>query len=157
MKKMIIGLSLFLFTNLLFAFDYMSIRDYLGKDFSVVLKDYPDMKIDSSTGVYVTTFYENDDRTRHYSISCFVANGKVTDIMFGVQVMSQNIAIEYFNKFKEDNKMTSGGTLVVNNSNEYNWVLSNIYRTIVKFQDSSNEDGYFMVFLIFMINPQYIR
>jgi hypothetical protein len=114
--------------NLCFSFDLGSIKKYLGKDFSNVERDFPNIQFDDG-GVYWHPFVDDD---KQYFFTCMVKRNTVYNVSCTLYVKNPNEQRELFNKLKNGNLMSSGGRILTNNANEYAWIVNNFMITRIR-------------------------
>jgi hypothetical protein len=144
MKKAWMGILIFTtLCGYAFSFDYNSIKYYLGKDFQVINRDFPDMRI--SNELYSFRFIENGTE---YYLRCSISNNKMIGFECTMYVNNQDEAKELFDKMKNENTIPTGGKLLSDTINEYMWQLPNSIITHINIVSGSSKYGVMLYFLM---------
>ena len=121
MKKFILLFICFLkFFFPIYSSDLNSLKNYLGKDYSMIEKDFPNIMIINQTYIYIY----NDDENE-YRIYFHVKNNIIFGITCSVLTNQQSVAENYFLKWKKEYSITSEGRLISDTLNEYSWIQYN--------------------------------
>ena len=121
MKKILLVFICFLkFFSYLYSLDLNSLKDYLGKDFSIVEKDLPNVMVINETYRYI---YKDDES--EYRIAFHLNNNTIFGITCTIIANCKYVAEDYFLKWKKEYKITPEGKLISDTLSEYSWIQSN--------------------------------
>jgi hypothetical protein len=153
MKK-IIFCSIFIFTinNLIFSFDYLDFKEYIGKNIHIVKTLLPNLKniddgidltntnIENLVISYISNLSDNDEKLIIFDV--------LNDIIIGFDYFNssndQYLARTTYEKYKNENIATEFSKIFTDELREYMWFnLSNNHMTHIKI--SQYEENVFSV------------
>ena len=133
---------IFVFIHYTFSYDYIFLKEYLGKNINIVQEIMPNLKymdnelfdsVDSNME-NIIVFYSSDltDSNMGQFVIFEVVNGLIIGFNYFIDLKDQYLARYIFEKIKNENLAIESSTIFIETADEYMWMDSNFSYTHIR-------------------------